>query len=483
MRYIHSVAIFISTLAASAADNPRGFFRKVRIRLRDQLVARTLMGRFVGNREVVLHDDSTTDDLKDPILPSQSSALPRPGRNGVLYLVNSCLPHTMSGYTVRTQHLAKAFTSKDFRLIPTTRVGYPATVGKLPRAFVTHFDGVEYQHLLTFVQPLRHRGRRDHVIQLITDHARLQGCAMVHTTSDFRNAVVASAAAANLGVPWIYEVRGERDRTLAANGFASTSFGRDFIARFRHQETQAMRAASAVIVLSDVSKRDVIARGVAPENVHVLPNGIDQSVLERHWDRDEARRKLGLSTDVHFVGTVTSIVDYEGLDFLISSLVHLDDDVHALIVGDGQARPSLERLARELRLAHRVHFVGRQPQDSIEDWYAALDVFAVPRKDVEVCRRVTPLKPLMALGVGVPVVASDLPALREVTGGYAEFVPPDDPVALAAAVERVLLRDGKQSDSAHEGVAKFLRDRTWQSNAQRLASIYRSVTDKANRRE
>ena len=68
------------------------------------------------------------------------------------------------------------------------------------------------------------------------------------------------------------------------------------------------------------------------------------------------------------------------------------------------------------------------------------------------CRTVTPLKALQAQALGIPVIASDLPALREVTGGVESYVPGEDPKALAEAIAGV-----EESDTGRNWAAT----RTW----------------------
>lgn len=123
----------------------------------------------------------------------------------------------------------------------------------------------------------------------------------------------------------------------------------------------------------------------------------------------------------------------------------------------------------EKGLADRVVFAGKQDPEAIPLWCAALDVFVLPRRDYEVCRAVTPLKPMLAMGMKIPVVASDLPAVREATGELALYVPPDDPEALSEAIRKVLV------DPDHfygHRLEAFLDARTWQSSAERLIQAY-----------
>jgi D-inositol-3-phosphate glycosyltransferase len=139
------------------------------------------------------------------------------------------------------------------------------------------------------------------------------------------------------------------------------------------------------------------------------------------------------------VGTISSLVDYEGIDVLLRAVALAraeGRDIAALVVGDGRARPALEALADELELGPAAVFAGRIEQAQVPAHYGLLDLFALPRADLEVCRAVTPLKPFEALATGTPILVSDLPALAEIvaSSGGGRTVEPGSPEALAAAI-------------------------------------------------
>jgi glycosyltransferase involved in cell wall biosynthesis len=86
------------------------------------------------------------------------------------------------------------------------------------------------------------------------------------------------------------------------------------------------------------------------------------------------------------------------------------------------------------------------------------------------------LPPLEAMACGVPVVASDIPAVREVTGELARLVPPDDPGALAEGLADVL-RSATAPHDAPERVARRAHAAawTWDRVAERTAAAYRQA--------
>ncbi|WP_165164225.1 glycosyltransferase family 4 protein [Corynebacterium qintianiae] len=390
----------------------------------------------------------------------------------VLYVVGNSLPHTVSGYSNRAHAVARAAVEEGVDLRVMTRIGYPSIVG-VP-FFPPHdvLDGVVYTRALPWVYPLTPRGWIEKSARAISRIVVQQNINVLHTTTGFTNAIPVARVARELQIPWVYEVRGELEKTWLSKDERRSETS-EYFERWRAQETAAARAATRVITLSEISKQGLVDRGVEGEKIHVVPNSVESRLLDDEFSPAEVRSRLGLGPG-YWIGSVTSVVDYEGLDLAVRALPKLADDVRLLIVGDGESRVSLENLANDLGVRDRVVFAGQKvPSEAIE-WYKALDVFVVPRKDVPVCRTVTPIKPLAAMGMGIPVVAADLPALREVTGGCTYYFVPGSVHSLVDQVERV--RAGKYDNAVGRAWA---RTRTWERVGEELASIYSGQNTKS----
>jgi len=183
-------------------------------------------------------------------------------------------------------------------------------------------------------------------------------------------------------------------------------------------------------------RADLAARGVDRDRITVVSNGIDASLLARHVEPGTARRRVGLPAQGLWVGSVSSVVHYEGFDTLIEAVALARSqglDVRAAIVGDGLAWPGLRDKVRQLGLTEHVVLPGRLPREESLRWLDALDAVVVPREDHEVTRLVPPLKIAEAMGAGRPVIASDLPALSEIVthGETGLLFPPGDVERLA----------------------------------------------------
>jgi glycosyltransferase involved in cell wall biosynthesis len=101
-------------------------------------------------------------------------------------------------------------------------------------------------------------------------------------------------------------------------------------------------------------------------------------------------------------------------------------------------------------------------------------VFALPRRDSDVHRSVTPLKPLEAQARGIPVVGSDLRAIAEVLAPGSRLVSPEDPQALAAALTELVDPQGREAEgqAARQWIAQT---RTWPSVMEAYRSAYALV--------
>src|SRR5699024_2674478 len=172
----------------------------------------------------------------------------------------------------------------------------------------------------------------------------------------------------------------------------------------------------AVISLVETMRAPLIAGGVPAESITRIPSSVSEAVVNADVERApaEVRDSLGLPEEGIWVGTAASIVGHEGLDDLIEAVIIARDqgvDLRLLIAGDGAALPELR--ARAAALGHKAGFSGRVSQAEAIEYQLALDAIVVPRKNEPVCRLVTPIKPIEAMGLARPVVISDLPALRE----------------------------------------------------------------------
>lgn len=404
----------------------------------------------------------------------------RGSRGSVLHLLTNSLPHTGSGYAQRSHSLLKAQAEQGWQVHAVTRVGYPVQVGLLRAGDRDVIDAVTYHRLLAAALPRGLAARLQLEAEEILALALRVRPAVLHTTTHFVNGIVAGAVAEALGIPWVYEVRGQLADTWAATRGAGARNSERY-RLFTEREAQVMGSADAVATLGRRMLAGIHAAGVPEENTLLLPNAVGGDFLADPMTPEDARRALGLPVTGPVLGTVSSLVGYEGIDDLLRAFAALASGhpkLLCLIVGDGEAAPALKRLAAELGVADRVVFTGRVPRHEACLHHQAIDIFAVPRKDLDVTRAVTPLKPVEAMACARPVVASELPALAELVRGGRDglLARPGDPDHLAVCLKALIEDPGLRARMGSAGRIKVLGERTWSAVARRSTSLYAGLT-------
>lgn len=195
-----------------------------------------------------------------------------------------------------------------------------------------------------------------------------------------------------------------------------------------------LRRACAVTTMNEDMRQRLIELGAPPGRTHVLPMGVDLAGV-----RSATAAAARIPGRILFVGR---LVEKKGAAVLVDALRLLPPHVSwsVDIVGDGPLRSTLEAAARGLP----VHFQGQQSRVGLYSLYAEAELVAVPSVPAASGDQDgLPLVLLEAMGAGTAVVGSDLPGINEVVVNDVSgvLVPHSDPVALAAAVER-LLADG-----------------------------------------
>ena len=402
----------------------------------------------------------------------------RPGeRFPVLHLVTNALPCTNAGYTVRTHQIALAQLAAGLRPHVVTRLGYPLAQGVADARPTVRYEGVDYHRLIPWLPP------RDPAAAVATaaDRAGRLVTAVrprvLHAASNHLNAAVALELRRRHDLPVVYEVRGFLEDSWLSRAAANTQDA-EFYQLSRELETRCMGAADHVITLGTAMRDEIAERGIDPAKITVVPNAVDEAFLQPLPDGGDLRTQLGLGTDRAVVGLTSSFYGYEGIDTLIEAAALLHDrgtPVRLLLVGDGPERGALERLAAD-RGVDAV-FTGRVPMSSVRHYHAVLDLFAVPRRADRVCQLVTPLKPLEAMAGGVPVIASDVKALREIVEPDVSGVLtlPEDREAWANSMESLIYspeRRRKIGQTAREWVRA---ERTWRAVTARCLTAYEKL--------
>lgn len=168
------------------------------------------------------------------------------------------------------------------------------------------------------------------------------------------------------------------------------------------------------------------------------------------------------------------LVRWKGVEYLVRAMAEIvPEDTVLWIAGEGEYRPVLEQLARELGVEERVHFLGKLGQDDLAALYrnCAMLVatsFVNETFGMALCE---------AMACGTPVVASDFGGFREVVvDGVTGFrVSPQDPRDLAAKITALLASPQLRDKMGLEGRRRVLEMFSWRAVGDRLEEVYRCL--------
>jgi glycosyltransferase involved in cell wall biosynthesis len=209
-----------------------------------------------------------------------------------------------------------------------------------------------------------------------------------------------------------------------------------------------LRRFDAVIAVSRQLADQLRGTRVRPERLHVIPNGWSDRIHPAA--SAQARRHLGLPADGVVIGWVGRLIPVKGADVFLRAVARLTElPVTISIIGDGSEKERLEELAREAGLSDRVRFHGTVPEAA--RYISAFDVFVLSSRSEGI-----PVTLLEAMAANVPAVVTSVGGVPEVVGpDEAVLVQPEDPVALAAAIESVV-RDRAGAMRRAEAAARRL---------------------------
>ena len=273
------------------------------------------------------------------------------------------------------------------------------------------------------------------------------------------------AVARRAGLPFLLEVNAplceERARHSGLSLHAFAHFCEGWV----------WRAADRVLPVTQVLGAEVAARGVPPDRIAVIPNGVNRHRFAAVVNGEAAKRQLGLEGRL-VLGFTGFVRAWHGLEDIVAVLDELGDgyNAHLLVVGDGPARASLEQRAEALGLRHRLTVTGVIDRDAVTDHIAAFDIALQPA----VTAYASPLKLFEYMALGRAILAPDTPNIREVLTDRQDALlfDPDQPKALTDAIRTLCADPALRRQIAEQASATIERRAfTWDRNADRIVQM------------
>ena len=377
-----------------------------------------------------------------------------------LYVAASSLPYNISGYTIRTQSLLKAMQKAGLNVLVQTRPGYPwdrhdCLVEALNEK--TDVAGITYNHSH---KPTRYRPVLAFALQgasVIENAARKHNASVIHSASNYANALPALFAARRLGIPFNYEMRGiwELTRISRQPKFKNSSA---YKLGIKLERLVAEHSDQVFVISNELGNFIHKEWGIEADKIKLLPNCINSDEIIS----PNAVEDIEPMTIVY----AGSLIAYEGLDILLDALAILKQQGKAVqlqILGDGEERINLEAKTHELSLQHSVKFLGRLSQDKVKTIISRCALVCIPRKSYKVCKIIPPFKLVESMFLGKAVVVPDLKIFKDELKeeGLAIFFKADDAKDLARVINDGLKNIPKLCTIGKRAQQYVIHNRNW----------------------
>lgn len=248
--------------------------------------------------------------------------------------------------------------------------------------------------------------------------------------------------------------------------------------KIRSLERRCWTEADAVIAPSRTLAANLVDLGVPAERIHVVPNGADTA-----RPADPATVPRPPDAPPRYVIYTGALQAWQGVDVLLRALARLRDldDLHLVVCSATRPRRvrPYERLAARLEVADRVVWRFGLPREALWPWLVHAAASAAPLTECarNVRQGCCPLKILDAMAAGVPVVASDLPSVRELVtdGEHGVLVPAERPAELARAIRVLLEHPDHARALGANGRRRVEAELTWARSREALRDVYRRL--------
>ena len=232
-----------------------------------------------------------------------------------------------------------------------------------------------------------------------------------------------------------------------------------------------------IVVLTNFLATRYLELGIPEKRISVVPDAVDLQDFGV-FSKSAARQHLGIDESIFVVMYVGHMYHWKGVDTLVEAATRLSDNEQIwLIGGTPEELPRIEQLAKQLELTN-IHLAGYVPYEHISTYMAAADVLVIPNSgDYDISRFYTsPIKLFEYMAAKRPIVASNLPSLREIIvhDETALLVQPDNPISLAIAIQR-LQSDSHLSSRLVDNATVLVSKHTWSGRSQRILEFIDSV--------
>ncbi|MDD2807014.1 MAG: glycosyltransferase [Patescibacteria group bacterium] len=241
----------------------------------------------------------------------------------------------------------------------------------------------------------------------------------------------------------------------------------------RQYYVKYFKRCQKIVTITSGLKQDLITLGVSADNIYVAPDGVDLDQFAVKEDKNYCRKQLNLVKDQKLIIYTGQLFEWKGVFTLADCGQYLTGATIIFVGGTATDQTILKKYIEGKKIINTV-LINQQPHDKIPYFLKAADVLVLPnsgKKEIS-AKYTSPLKLFEYMTSGNPIVASDLPSIREVLDeSNSILVKPDSALNLAAGIKKVLF-DRVLADQISQRCLEQVKMYSWDKRA---ASIIKEL--------
>jgi glycosyltransferase involved in cell wall biosynthesis len=223
-----------------------------------------------------------------------------------------------------------------------------------------------------------------------------------------------------------------------------------------------LEKTDAIITLSGSDKQYITSLGIRQDKIAEIPNAIDTdqlAMLEKNSDPEGFRKKYALEGK-RIVLYVGQVIQRKGLEYLINAMPQVikdnGEDIHFVYVGEGDYLQTAKKMIEKLDMKKHATFTGSLNQQDVASAYKAAELYILPSLSEGL-----PTTILEAMYYGVPVIATDIPGVRDHFEGAAVLIPLKSTSRIADALSKTISDKDLIDNLVARGKTLVLSKYTW----------------------
>src|SRR3989344_6115898 len=233
------------------------------------------------------------------------------------------------------------------------------------------------------------------------------------------------------------------------------------------------RKAHKIITITAVLKDAIVKEGADAAKILVAHDCVDLEIFNSvNKSAGELKTELNLPAEqflAGYVGKFKTLEQEKGLKTMIEALSLLDKETKMAFIGGDEAEvKEYKSLAQRFNVLPQCIFIGYQPYKRMIEYMKAMDAVVLPSPDKPLAHYSSPLKLFEYMASGRPIIASNLPAIREVLNDKnALFFKPESGDDLARAIKMIKASPALGYHLSRQALAD-VKNYTWTSRAENI---------------